>query len=986
MKYLFFSMLWAWPIIVHTQQFKITSAFNNFNYEIPCIVKSFYCPSNSSIASFNETYAYNSNSNYIAGYTFRDSISFYQFNTDSCLINRLGVFYQPDFRGIEFYYIDYLGRIYVFGYNSKSKLSVLYRLSDFNGANVEKLIEFTDRNDKISDLTIIKDKVYALNYTQQIIYECDTNFQILKRSYSSRPIKTFSTIPINCDSVVTFCVGISCPVDLFRDSLGSVHDDTLVIFSYDLTKNEMIDSLCSVKMDSNQIWGAFISSKEEFLTSDPECDLLIDLDRDNSSGLYPYDFDTHQNICNTGMIPICDGDVYIHTSFYMDSMRFVVRGILDVGMEQLILLNGPPGYSLQQQTDSSYVLKPGPDRSDASYVMALKNIFYQNTNPIGQSGARQIRMQGYNVVKSGVWVNSYLKLGHKPNSGQDSSLIVCDGTIVADASKFLRGAESKGIWEPMFQSGSNLLDLSKDAEGIYQYITHDAYCGSDTAQLSIRRGLGVELELGPDQYLCKGDSLWIEVQDSLLQRVEWSDGQNNNQRYLQAPGLYKIKTYSTDGCENTDSIELKLSGQLIKQTKRDSVCPNVDYLYKGNNFRGGQTILDTIQSVIGCDSLLEIQLLKRTNPQKQTQLQVCEGKTINYKGIDYHAGDTATLLISSSQTCDTIEAIHVEKLKKPLVSVTGDTILCIGQKTILQSNVSKAYKWSTGSSTQQIEIQDTGIYSLTITDENQCENNLKVHVKQAPQLKYEINSNQPICSGQDNGTIEIKNKLSSPGIVKYELNTQLQLNGMYRGLYAGMYYLKLTDENGCEYTDTVKLRDPAIWSVNLPTNIQLEKGESRQIQIKVDSIKIKAIIFDPDQGIKKLNDSVYLITGDQNISYQIKVIDENGCEKEYQLQIEVIDNTQVYMPNSFSPNGDGINEWYFPKSRESKQLIRFEIYDRWGNRVYSQSNMTTNDETTGWNGRINNQPAAVGVYVCYLEWQQADGSIVKKTVDVTLVR
>ncbi|MEI2694745.1 MAG: gliding motility-associated C-terminal domain-containing protein [Saprospiraceae bacterium] len=971
------------PLNLYGQQFRLVIDTQFYILDLPC---------NYSIKDCNQAddlwdFAYHPDGRYITTRNERDSITFFEFDTLTCSRVRLGAYVNSNLALPKyFYYIDYLGRIYLFASDQKSRMNTLYRMSDFNGSGIDTLLNFPFNSKYIiSDLTIIKDSVYVLNAVSQEIYHCDTNFQIKWISKTSVPIRSFSVIKIDCDSSLVVCVGINYPVQQYRDSLASIYSDSLFLFTYDFVTDNILDSICIIKV-GDLTWTGHISSKEEFLASDPECDLLIDLDRDNSSGLYPYDFNAHQNICNTGMIPICDGDVYIHTSFYMDSMRFVVRGILDVGMEQLILLNGPPGYSLQQQTDSSYVLKPGPDRSDASYVMALKNIFYQNTNPIGQSGARQIRMQGYNVVKSGVWVNSYLKLGHKPNSGQDSSLIVCDGTIVADASKFLRGAESKGIWEPMFQSGSNLLDLSKDAEGIYQYITHDAYCGSDTAQLSIRRGLGVELELGPDQYLCKGDSLWIEVQDSLLQRVEWSDGQNNNQRYLQAPGLYKIKTYSTDGCENTDSIELKLSGQLIKQTKRDSVCPNVDYLYKGNNFRGGQTILDTIQSVIGCDSLLEIQLLKRTNPQKQTQLQVCEGKTINYKGIDYHAGDTATLLISSSQTCDTIEAIHVEKLKKPLVIVTGDTILCIGQKTILQSNVSKAYKWSTGSSTQKIEIQDTGIYSLTITDENQCENNLKVHVKQAPQLKYEINSNQPICSGQDNGTIEIKNKLSSPGIVKYELNTQLQLNGMYRGLYAGMYYLKLTDENGCEYTDTVKLRDPAIWSVNLPTNIQLEKGENRQIQIKVDSIKIKAIIFDPDQGIKKLNDSVYLITGDQNINYQIKVIDENGCEKEYQLQIEVIDNTQVYMPNSFSPNGDGINEWYFPKSRESKQLIRFEIYDRWGNRVYSQSNMTTNDETTGWNGRINNQPAAVGVYVCYMEWHNPDGSIVKKTYDLTLVR
>ncbi|HRG69552.1 MAG: gliding motility-associated C-terminal domain-containing protein [Saprospiraceae bacterium] len=986
MKSLFFSILWAWPILVYTQQFKITSAFNNFNYEVPCIVQSFYCPSNSSIASFNETYAYNSNSNYIAGYTFRDSISFYQFNTDSCLINRLGVFYLPDFRGITFYYIDYLGRIYVFGYHSKSKLSVLYRLSDFNGTNVEKLIEFTDKNDRISDLTIIKDKVYALNFAQQLIYECDTNFQIVKKSYTSRTIKTFSTIPINCDSVVTFCVGISCPVDLFRDSLGSVHDDTLVIFTYDLTKNEMIDSLCSIKMDSYQVWNAFISSREEFLTSDPECDLLIDLDRNNSSGLYPYDFDAHQNICNAGMIPICDGDVYIHTSFYMDSMRFIVRGILDAGMEHLKLVNGPPGYRLYQRSDSSYALIPGPDHSDSNYILALKNIFYQNSSPIAQSGPRQILMQGYNVVKAGVWVSSYLKVGHKPFSGRDTSIVICEANILSDASIILSGSQNGGWWSPQFVSGTNLFDISIDTLGSYQYITQDAYCGSDTAQLAVHKGRSVLLDLGPDHYLCKGDRVWIDLQDSLLMDVEWSDGQTSKQRYIQAPGIFKIKVNSIDGCVSTDSIELKLSGQLYLRTAIDSVCPFKDYNYKGKNYQVGQTIQDTIYNITGCDSLILINLLERSSPQKRTILQTCENKKISYKGIDFNAGDTAVLSIASNQSCDTIEYIRVDKLSNPQIKISGDTLLCEGLKTILQSNVSTTYKWSTGANSQQIEVTQPGQYSLTLTNENDCESYGVITIRKAPEATYQLNSYPPICSGEQNGIIEIKNPSKIPAIVKYELNTKIQANGLYNNLNAGVYYLKLLDENGCEYLDTIALKDPPVWSISLPSQIQLEKGESRQIIIKIDSITIKEIKFDPEDGIGKLNDSVFVITGNHTTQYLIKVTDEIGCEKQYVLQLVVIDNNSVYVPTSFSPNGDGINDWYYPQSRESKQLTNFQIFDRWGNRVYNKSNIKTNEETEGWNGRINNQLAGVGVYVCYMEWLNPDGSFVKKTYDLTLVR
>ena len=837
----------------------------------------------------------------------------------------------------------------------------------------------------ITDLAIVKDSVYVLNSVLQEIYHCDTNFQVIWTSKTSVPIRSFSVLKIDCDSSLVVCGGINYPVQQYRDSLASIYRDSLFLFTYNFVDDKILDSICIFYV-RDSTWSSDISSKEEFLASDPECDLLIDLDRDNSSGLYPYDFDAHQNVCKQGKIPICDGDVYIHTSFYMDSMRFFVRGILNPGLERLQMINGPPGYQLLQRTDSSYTLYPGPDHSDANYVLALKNIFYENFSTIAQSGPRQILLQGFNAVKAGVWVSSYIKVGHKPSSGLDSSMIVCDGKNIKDASHLLIGSENSGRWEPAFKSGTNELDVSKDGEGIYQYITQDVYCGSDTALLTIKRGRSLFLDLGMDLLLCKGDSIWIDLKDSLLQMVEWNDGLNSNPRYLKAPGIYKIKAYSIDGCEMYDSIQLNLSGQLIKRTTTDSVCPFKNYGYKGKNYQSGQIILDTIQSNTSCDSLVEIQLLQRHSPQKWTNLQACEGKSIIYKGKTYMSGDTFMLLIASNQSCDTIEHINVKKLANPKIEITGDSLLCKGQTTILQSGLSKMYKWSTGGNTQQIEIQDTGLYSLTITDDNNCENHGIIYVRNAPKLNYQVIHNEPICAGQNNGTIQIKNQLPIPGIVRYELNQEVNATGWYNGLSAGPYYLKLTDENGCEYYDTIKLSDPPIWSISLPTQIQLERGESRQIKIKLDSIFIQEIQFEPEQGIRKLNDSVFIITGNQSISYLIKVLDERGCEKEYALQIEVIDNTSVYVPNSFSPNGDGINDWYYPKSKEEKQLSRFEIFDRWGNRMYSKQNIKTNQEIEGWNGSVNNQKATIGVYVCHMEWQNPDGSIVKKTLDLTLLR
>lgn len=83
------------------------------------------------------------------------------------------------------------------------------------------------------------------------------------------------------------------------------------------------------------------------------------------------------------------------------------------------------------------------------------------------------------------------------------------------------------------------------------------------------------------------------------------------------------------------------------------------------------------------------------------------------------------------------------------------------------------------------------------------------------------------------------------------------------------------------------------------------------------------------------------------------------CESEQTaIHIKVVDETRVFVPTGFSPNGDGKNDIIRPKVFGMLQLEFFTIYNRWGEVVF-----TTKDLMKGWNGYYNQLPAPGGVYI-----------------------
>ena len=92
------------------------------------------------------------------------------------------------------------------------------------------------------------------------------------------------------------------------------------------------------------------------------------------------------------------------------------------------------------------------------------------------------------------------------------------------------------------------------------------------------------------------------------------------------------------------------------------------------------------------------------------------------------------------------------------------------------------------------------------------------------------------------------------------------------------------------------------------------------------------------------------------------------------------------MPNAFTPNHDNLNDYFYPLTIGVQSIIRFSIYDRFGNLVFEARNFAPNDKTFGWDGRVRGADEPTTVFVYYLEALCESGEKLYKKGSVVLIR
>ena len=182
----------------------------------------------------------------------------------------------------------------------------------------------------------------------------------------------------------------------------------------------------------------------------------------------------------------------------------------------------------------------------------------------------------------------------------------------------------------------------------------------------------------------------------------------------------------------------------------------------------------------------------------------------------------------------------------------------------------------------------------------------------------------------------------------------------------GNYLVTLTAANslGCKRSDSLSL-SVAPLPVITTQNVTIPVGGQTPIPVSYSS-GVQTYSWSPPNGLSCINCPVPLANPQQTTTYTINVADSNTCTSSANITVTVLCTAENYfVPNTFSPNGDGANDVFYPRGRGLASVQSMRVYNRWGQMVFSRRNFTANNSSMGWDGKIGGSPALPDVCICY---------------------
>ena len=121
--------------------------------------------------------------------------------------------------------------------------------------------------------------------------------------------------------------------------------------------------------------------------------------------------------------------------------------------------------------------------------------------------------------------------------------------------------------------------------------------------------------------------------------------------------------------------------------------------------------------------------------------------------------------------------------------------------------------------------------------------------------------------------------------------------------------------------------------------------------------------------------------------YLLKGTTPDGCVANSSVNVYLNCEGNLLLPTAFTPNGDGLNDWYYPISFGYKYIQTFIIYDRYGNKVFERKNFQPNVPSLGWNGRYHNEAKDITKsFVYYIEGVCYSNKVISKKGSVILIK
>lgn len=199
--------------------------------------------------------------------------------------------------------------------------------------------------------------------------------------------------------------------------------------------------------------------------------------------------------------------------------------------------------------------------------------------------------------------------------------------------------------------------------------------------------------------------------------------------------------------------------------------------------------------------------------------------------------------------------------------------------------------------------------------------------------------------------------------------------------------LTATNKIGCRSTATKNIYvvpPPTATAVQDPITIPVGTGTNLLMNYTGD---IESYTWSPSTRLSCIDCPTPFANPQYTTKYTVQIEDRFGCTSSGDITIAVVCGKEnVFIPNTFSPNGDGRNEIFYPKGNGLYRIKSMRVFNRWGEIVFEKAEFTANDPSQGWNGTYKGKIASPDVYIYTMEILCENNTIIPVKGNVTLLR
>lgn len=192
---------------------------------------------------------------------------------------------------------------------------------------------------------------------------------------------------------------------------------------------------------------------------------------------------------------------------------------------------------------------------------------------------------------------------------------------------------------------------------------------------------------------------------------------------------------------------------------------------------------------------------------------------------------------------------------------------------------------------------------------------------------------------------------------------------------------------GCSDTVTHQLYvSPPPTAVPVQNPIIISAGGSTPLAMDYTG-NITRYAWTPEYRLNCIDCPIPTANPASTTTYRVDIESAYGCLNFSELTVNVVcNNLNYFVPNTFSPNGDGRNDRFFPRGTGLFRIKNFSIFNRWGQLIFERRDFMPNDPSMGWDGMFKGQPASPDVYVYMMEIICENNVVIPIKGDITLLR